>query len=182
MDSENELFILYFHHRGRGGSRATLSTTVELWTQGAPHKWSPKAHSLKKQTNNERRYGSRVQVLRSSRSRANRNAAAAVNVVTLGNGEHRGFWMMSFKIKKKKSFTQTVTVLKGPKGINNRNAAFIFSLIFRGELGVEEMDGWMLSFSISIYRRLRCCVMLLRRKRNPLYIYIYKLKIITLMQ
>lgn len=46
-----------------------------------------------------------------------------------------------FQNKEKKKFTQTVTVLKGPKGINNRNAAFIFSLFFRGELGVEEMDG-----------------------------------------
>lgn len=65
----------------------------------------------------------------------------------------------------------------GPKGIDNRNAAF-FVCVFEDN-GEKDMDGCY-CFSISNFRWLRCYVMLLR---NSVYIYnIYKLKIITIMQ
>lgn len=70
----------------------------------------------------------------------------------------------------------------GPKGIDNTNAAFF---VYLRKMDCGDRDGWMLLFvclffSISDFRWLRCCVMLLK---NSVYIYnIYKLKIITIMQ
>lgn len=56
----------------------------------------------------------------------------------------------------------------------------LLSLFVSEENWVWGKDGWMLLFSISNYRWLRCYVMLLK---ISVYIYnIYKLKIITLMQ
>lgn len=85
------------------------------------------------------------------------------------------------KSKKEKTNTTNRDSVQGSKGNQQEKCCFHFFFFFKRRTGCEE-DGWMLSFSISIYRWLRCYVMLLQKKEIPLYIYIYKLKIITLMQ
>lgn len=65
--------------------------------QAAPHRLSPKAHSLKKK--NKTKSGSRAQFLRRSLLHANRNAG---NVVTLGNGERPSSSRLKDEYKKEK--------------------------------------------------------------------------------
>lgn len=171
MDSDNELFILYFHHRGR--RRLTSSFRHHCGTLNASSSLQiiSKSTLVKKKTK-------WISCSISPTFTFTRQQKRCDHWKRCHPRQRQTPQQLAFE--KRKTNTQAVTVFKGPKGINKRNAAFIFFPFFKRRTGCGE-DGWMLSFSISIYRWLRCYVMLLQKK-FPLYIYIYKLKIITLMQ
>lgn len=138
VDSDNELYILSFHHRGRRRLKSSFRHHCGTLTVSSSSQIISKSTLVKK-----KKCGSRAQFSSNVHfSHANRNAA------TTGKRCHprqrrvasaARTWKIN--LKKKKPTQQTVTVFKGPKGINKRNAAFIFFSFLRGELGVKKMDG-----------------------------------------
>lgn len=178
VDSDNELFILYFHHWWR------RRLTSSFWHHCGTLNISSSSQIISKSTlvkKKKKKSGSRAQFLRRSLSHANRNVATTGKRCRPRQRQAppaARVWKMN--IKKKNQHTNHDSV-QGSKGNQHEKCCFHFVSFSKRRTGCGE-DGWMLSFSISIYRWLRCYVMLLQKKKIPLYIYIYKLKIITLMQ